>query len=331
MGNSKYFDLLNDAKQYASTCLKKQEELVNTITKKMNELKFRRYTTDAFKVYRLQSKFSQLKPDNFRTNTYVYSKITSWLNEDTKNSFVKKFGTDYDGKYLFRFNNKRLSESILGKNLVKKEIYTNIIAKDKNGSWSNENPYFEEFYHPVKLTIFCDEDFDTNKKYSLKQLQKLVDEHKIILESNLQIDTYNYSTTSNVDKLITNNANFTIGKVKYSPNDCVVKTLYNNTKSPIEDIYNLPKINCIYEELMGNFNENKFNGYLNYYPNLVDCIEKEIITKLENDIITEKKKSEFIKEYYNSYVKKAIVKFKKEIDEERKEIEKLSKNNDLFL
>ena len=335
MGNSKCMDALNDAKQCACTCLKRQEELIKVLTEKRKSLSSQKTISNAFKAYNLHGKFMQLKPDKFGTGTYIYNKITTWLNEDSNNSFKDKFGINYDGKYTFKFNNKRLAENILGRPLVKKIIYTNIISKDKNCAWLSENPYcnsYEEFYHPVELAIFCDENFDTNKKYSLEEIKELVENKNIIIESNIHVDAYNYTSERNIDKLISANGGFSIGKVKYPPNTRIIKQLYDGINLPVPDKYNLPKINNIYEGLMGRFDEDKFNYYTtHYYPNLVESIEKEMLDKLNNDIATEKKKAEFIKDYYNTYIKKTIAKYKKQLEEEKKAIEQLSKNEDLYL
>ena len=325
-------------KDYAVTAIKRQGELVELLKNAKDKLQKMDYSFEKqFENYNISYKLSMLKKDKLEPSTYVYKSIKYWLNENNDFSYKKKFGKEYDGEYRFALNTKRIAENLLDKKLVKRSLYTNIVASERTSDVFDNDylyKYYYYYYYPVKVDIYCDKDFDTTKKYSLDQIQKLIETKQIVLDSYFMYDDNNKEETSYVENNKDEKGNFNIKRLKYTSNDKVEFCEKSNSK-----IYENEKTNkmqnfvYLKDETKYNYFEDSKNykKFTSIYPDFLKAVEDEILTKLNEDILKQKRVAVFIKNYYNEYLNRMIKKYQDELDTQKKALENIGKDSSLNL
>ncbi len=322
---------LNEIKDRAKTCIERQKEIVSLLNYAKTEIEMCNNSNHPANVLK---KLKLLNNYYFNAGTSHLPadyELDYWLEYDRENTtYSHKYGDRYSKQYLFKFNDKRFAENVLGKPVSKKTIRTNVILKENICTWRDENPYFcvyEDFYLPLELSAYCDKDFDTTKKYTLKEIENLVKSGKIMLDCDVRraIESPQFSNKVDnkqkvkvIDKLVATNQDFALGKVHYSKDD---KIEFGGDKKLLEK---LPNLFDVYQYLRDDeTNQNCIAKMCEVYPNVLDCIDNEIDKKLAEDVITEEGKIDFMKNKY-----KAVVEYL--IENQKKEIERLQKNKHSF-
>ena len=347
---------IDGIKKNRLACILRQNEILERYEKIRNEImKNTTFDSEAKYFESLMHKVKLLGIENFEAKSWYQTELGcleirehySWL--FLSDEYRKNYGEYFAGHYCFKLDEKMLAENLLNKDVVKKTVYLNVIGKKQECTWHDENPYFStynDFYHPIKIDLYCNKDFDENKKYSVEEIKKLIKNNQILV-CNYSFDEDNKQEKNRHFDLNKLNGTFKIGKINYSKNDrtkILTEKQFDELKSTsitTENLQNLFSKNLegivynqgsrIVEESSKNQVKSEkiiyktlFDFNVNY-PNFLKSLDETIKYSFEKEIKIETEKIEFIKEY-SKYL------LDKEVKEVKAEIAKINKtlNNEDF-
>ena len=193
---------------YHETLQEKIDNLKNT--NKIEKTFFKNIVEELKSLQHFANKLKNCK-NNIENITFAAKLLEKVF--DTKVYYEDEYSPTMSD-YYFELPQQLVADLLLNKNFVKKTIKTNIILKNEDCTWYDENPYFrsyEDFYYPASLQIYCPKDFDDKKVYTLTEINKLVKNNKILHFKNI-------ITNKKSSELPNKDNNYTICGIKFGKN-----------------------------------------------------------------------------------------------------------------
>ncbi|MBQ0017127.1 MAG: hypothetical protein KBT30_00665, partial [Clostridiales bacterium] len=312
---------LKDLKEDAIVCLKREKEINSVLLTAKNKIQKTEIST--FQVEHLLQVISfleELSYNKFQTKSNSQTGYSNGIKPENaywlENKYSKTFKKDYDiSYYKFNIDTKSLAKKLLNKDLVEKIIYTNIIYKNKECTWRDENPYFsvyEDFYYPSIITVYCDKNFDNSKIYSLEQISELARKKQIVISSRLNIDENNKTNCKKINNLGLCKFDFKLNKIQYKENDNVVIRSFDKNEIHKDNIFNLNYLNSLneYVQAFERFKDEELlksniAKFTVLFPNFLDTFTENLLEDLDKHIEESKTNQLFITEYFKYRVKKS--------------------------
>ena len=248
----------------------------------------------------------QVRNYNFEAQG-LYNNMLTTDKENTAFHIVKKDIVDL----LIKFDEANVIKNLIDKDFTKKRLHTTHIVTDKLGRYKGDDCYY---YSTVAFSVFCNDNIDENKLYTIEEINALINEGELVMYSPLHFDSFNknkYTTyCNNTNEILKNLDKINFPKEYEDRIEYISEKELSKLNLKIKNNINLFSIFYYIKDLIGfqfldtkkDLKEN-ISVASNYYSSLESVLCSNAVYQISNKIKEVKQKMQENKEIYKQKVK----------------------------